>query len=121
MLSEAFFDDPEENLDSEAWEPHPISRRRFHSPTGNTGIQEISSALQSRPGTAASACQSPLSEVSAYQSRTPAEKDPEVFELYSGGASVRTLPEHGLGLVASTLTLDVDSFITEIEYIAEET
>ena len=37
---------------SEAGSPHPALPRRFHSPTGNAGIDEISSARQSCLGTA---------------------------------------------------------------------
>ena len=49
------------NRDSEAGSPYPAFPRRFRSPTGNSGIHKISSAQQSRLGTAVGADQGPPS------------------------------------------------------------
>ena len=97
--------------DSEAGSPHPTSPRRFRSLTGNAGIHEISSAQQSRLGTAVGADQGPPS---AYFSDTPADQSPEVSAIASRGASDRVLPEHGSCLIGGTVTLDAVSFTTDI-------
>ena len=100
--------------DSKAGSPHPASPRRFRSPTGNAGIHEISSAQQSRPGTAVGACQGPPSEMSTYISGAPADQSPEVLALVSRGASGRALPEYDSCLVGGSVTLDDVSFTTKI-------
>ena len=97
--------------DSEAGSPHPASPRRFRSSTRNAGIREISSAQQSRLGTAVGADQGPPS---AYFSGAPADQSPEVLAVASRGASDRALPEHGPCLVRGTVTLDDVSFTTDI-------
>ena len=100
--------------DSEAASPHPASPRRFCSPTGNTGINEISSALPSRSGTAVGACHGHPLEISAYFLGAPADQSAEVLAIASDGASGRAPPEHGPCLVGGTVTLDGVSFTTEI-------
>ena len=97
--------------DSEAGSPHPASSRRFGSPIGNVGIHEISSAQQSRLGTAVGADQGPPS---AYFSGAPADQIPEVLAIASRGASDRALPVHGPCLVGGTVTPDDVSFTAEI-------
>ena len=115
MLGEALSAVREAIRDSEAGSPHPPSPRRFRGPTGNAGIHEISSARQSRSGTAVGACQGPPSEFSAYLLGALADQSPEVLTLAAGGISERALPEHGPCLVGGTVTLDDVSCTTEIE------
>ena len=115
MLGEALSAVCETIRDSEAGSPHPPSPRRFRGPTGNAGIHEISSARQSRSGTAVGACQGLPSEFSAYLLGALADQSPEVLAIAAGGTSGRALPEHGPCLVGGTVTLDDVSFITEIE------
>ena len=69
LFAEAFSAVREAIRESEAGPANLASSRRFHTPTGNAGIHEISSAPQSCPLSAASACQGPPSEFSTY-SRT---------------------------------------------------
>ena len=111
FLGEALSAVREAICDSEAGSPHPASPRRFRSPTGNAGIHEISSAQQSRLGTAVGADQGPSL---AYFLGAPADQSPEVLAIASRGASDRALPEHGSCLVRGTVTLDNASFTPEI-------
>ena len=76
FLGEALAAVREAIRDSKAGSPHLASPRRFRSPTGNAGIDEISSAQQSRLRTAVGAEQGPPS---AFFSGAPADQSPEVF------------------------------------------
>ena len=71
LLGEALSAVREAIRDSEAESRHQASPRRFRSPTGNVGIHKISSAQQSRLGTAVGADQGPPS---AYISGVPADQ-----------------------------------------------
>ena len=101
----------EEIRESKTGLPHPASTRRFRRPTGNAKIHDNSSAQQSRFGTAVRADQGPPS---AFFSGTPADQSPEVLPIASRAASDRVLPEHCPCLVIVTMTLDDDSFTTDI-------
>ena len=59
LLGEALSAVREEIRDSEIGLENPASAGRFRTPTGNTGIHEISSAPQSCSLITASACQGP--------------------------------------------------------------
>ena len=60
LLGEALSAVREEIRDTKTGFANPASAGRFRTPTGNAGINEISSAPQSCSLTAASACQGPL-------------------------------------------------------------
>ena len=102
--------------DSEAGSPHPASPRQFRSFTGNAGIQEISSAQQSRLETAVGVDQGPPS---TYLSSAPADRSPEVLAIAFRRASDRALPEHDPFLVGSTATLGDIYFTTDIAVHSE--
>ena len=103
MLGEALSAVCEAIRDSEARSPHPDSPRRLRNPTGNNGIHEVSSAQQSRLGTAVGADQGPPS---ACFSGEPADQRPEILAIASRSVSDRALPENGPCLVGGTVTLD---------------
>ena len=81
--------------ESEAESAHPASSRRFCTPTGNAGIDEISSASQSCPLTAVSACQRPPWEFSTHFWDAPADQSHEVLAIASGVGPGLALSEHG--------------------------
>ena len=100
--------------ENEAGSAHLASSRRFHTPTGNEGIQENSSTPQSGPLTGASAGQGLPSEFSTYFSDAPADQGHEVLEIASGVGPGLALSEHGPCLVGGTVTLDDLSFTIKI-------
>ena len=110
LLGEALSAVREAIRESETGSAHPASFSQFHTPTGNVGIHEISSAPQSCSLTAASARQGPPSEISAYFSDASADQSHEVLEITSGVGSGLALTEHGPCLVGGTVTLDNVSF-----------
>ena len=107
------------NREGETGSAHPVPSRRVCTRIGNEGMNEIWLAPRSGPLTAASAHQSPTSEVSAYFFDTPAGQSREALEIASGVGTGLALSEHGPCLVGSTVTLDDVLFSTEIQYIAE--
>ena len=78
LLGEALSAVREAIRESETGSAHPASFSQFHTPTGNAGIHEISSAPQSCLMTVASACQGTPSEVSTYFSDPPADQSQKV-------------------------------------------
>ena len=100
--------------ESEAGSAHPASSHRFCTPIGNAGIHETSSAPQSCPFSAASACQGPPSEFSTYFSDAPANQSREVLASAFGVGPCLALSEHGPCLVEGTVTLNNVSFTTKI-------
>ena len=111
LLSEALSYVREAIRDNEARSRHPASPSRFRSPTENAGIRKISSAQQSRLGTAVGADQSPPS---VYFSGAPSDQSPEALTIASRGSSDRAQPEYGPGRIGGTVTIDDVSFTTEI-------
>ena len=100
--------------ESETGLADPASAGRFHTPTGNAVIHEISSAPQSCSLTAASASQGPPSEFSTYVSDAPADQSQEVLEIDFGVGPGLALSEHGPCVVGGTVTLDDVSFTAKI-------
>ena len=100
--------------ENEAGSAHLASSRRFHTPTGNEGIQENSSTPQSGPLTGASAGQGLPSEFSTYFSEAQADQSQEALDISSGIVPGLALSEHGPCLVGGTVTLDDVWFTTKI-------
>ena len=72
LLGEALSAISEAIRERETGLAHPASPRRFHTPTGNAGIHEISSAPQSWSLAAASACKGhPLEFSTFFRTRWP--------------------------------------------------
>ena len=91
LLGEALSAVREAIRESETALAHSASAGRFHTPTGNAGINEISSAPQSCSLIAASACQGPPSEFSTYFSEVPADQS-KSFWRRPWPRAVRTQP-----------------------------
>ena len=104
----------EEIRNTETGLANPASASRFHTPTGNAVIHEISSAPQSCSLTAASGCQGPLQKFPTYFSDAPTDQSQEVLEIASGVGPGLALSEHGPCLVGGTVTLDDVWFHTKI-------
>ena len=100
--------------ESETGSAHPASSRQFCTPTGNAGIEEISSSPQPCPLFAASACQGPPSEFSTYCSDAPADNSHEGLAIASGVGLGLSLSPHGPCLIGGTVALDEVSFTTKI-------
>ena len=114
LLDEALFTVREAIRDSGRGLAHPASAGRFLTPTRNAGIHEISSASQPCSLSTAGVCQGPLLQCSTYFSDAPAHQSQEGLEIATGVVPGRALPEHGLCLVGSTVTLNDVSFTTKI-------
>ena len=114
LLDEARSAVREEIRDSETGLIHPASAGRFRTPTGNAGINEISSAPRSCSLTAASACQRPPSVCSTFFSNTSADESQERLEIAYGVGPGLALSEHGPYLVGGTVALDAVSFTTKL-------
>ena len=99
LLGEALSAISEAIRERETGLAHPASPRRFHTPTGNAGIHEISSAPQSWSLAAASACQYHPLEFSTISPDALADQCQEGLEIASGVGPGLTLSEHGPCLV----------------------
>ena len=113
LLGEALSAIREEIRDNETGLANTASAGRFRTPTGNTGIHEISSALQSCSLTAASDCQGPPRSFT-YFSDAPADQSQDVLDIASGVGPDLAMSEHGACLVGGTVTLDDVSFTTKL-------
>ena len=98
---------------SEAGLSNPAFSQQFCTPTSAGGNHEISPALPRRMALPR-ACPGPHLEFSTYFSDAPADSSPEVLAATSGVDPSLALPEHGLCLVGSIITLDNASFTTKI-------